>query len=585
MAFQLGRGSVVKMGNRLNPEQRVTDLSALAGQDFDVVVVGGGVTGAGIALDAAARGLRTAIIEAQDWAAGTSSASSGLVHGGLRYLYNLDIRLVAEMITERGLLLNTLAPHLVRPQTFLWPLHRRILERAGWGAGTSLYDTLGAICGGRCLPAQRQRSRAGTIARFPDVDPDALVGAIEFHEGFVDDARLVITLIRTALEYGARAVSRVQVTRINRSAGGPVTGLTARDLETGEQVQVRARGIINATGIWTEQTAALAQVASGLRVLAAKGIHLLVPRERIDAAVGIFYRTGTEALYLVPWQHRWVIGTTDTAWHEPLQYPVPTRTDIDNLLRRANLLLKQPLTRNDLCGSFAGLRPLLQPHRGSDVCTSRISRRHTVRTLAPGLVAVAGGKLTTYRRMAADAVDALLGRQRTAASPSVTAQTPLLGAQGLEAMTNQSQRIGGIYGWSRTMMAHLLECYGSELPDLLELVDDSATLAAPLGRAPHHLRVEVARACTAEGALHLEDILVRRIRLNREHRDRGLSAMDEVCAIAAPLLGWDAARIRREKASYQARVAAEQAAQAEPTDRAAVAIRRKAADAVPTVLG
>ncbi len=572
------------MGNHLNREQRQADLTALASEDFDVVVIGGGVTGAGVALDAAARGLRTAIIEAQDWASGTSSRSSGMVHGGLRYLYQLDMGLVDEMITERGLLGNTIAPHLVKPQPFLMPLRRRMVERALNGLSATVYDTLGAIRGGRSVPAQRQRSRQGTLAKFPGLRPDALVGALEFHEARVDDARLVITLVRTALEYGARAASRVQAVRISRAADGPVTAVAARDLETGEQFQIRTRGVINATGVWTEHTAALAEAPVGARMLASKGIHLMVPRDRIEGEVGIFWRDGQRTIYLIPWQYIWVIGTTDTAWHEPLRHPVPTSTDIDELLAEVNTVLAHPLHRDDLCGSFAGLRPLLLPHRGSDVRTAKLSRRHLVEQLAPGLVSISGGKLTTYRVMAADAVDALLGKQQTAKRPSVTAQTPLLGAQGLDAMANQAERIGGIYGWSMQMMRHLLGRYGSELTDLLEMVDDDPTLAAPLLSAPHYLRVEVVRACTTEGAQHLEDIMVQRVRLNYEHADRGLAAIDEICSIAAPLLGWDAARTDHEKANYRARVEAELAAQLEPTDQLAAAVRAQASDIVPTDL-
>ena len=572
------------MGKHLNREQRQADLTALGSEDFDVVVIGGGVTGAGVALDAAARGLRTAIIEAQDWASGTSSRSSGMVHGGLRYLYQLDMGLVDEMITERGLLGNTIAPHLVKPQPFLMPLRRRMVERAVNGLSATVYDTLGAIRGGHSVPAQRQRSRQGTLAKFPGLRPDALVGALEFHEACVDDARLVITLVRTALEYGARAASRVQAVRISRAADGPVTAVAARDLETGEQFKIRTRGVINATGVWTEHTAALAEAPVGARMLASKGIHLIVPRDRIEGEVGIFWRDGQRAIYVIPWQYIWVIGTTDTAWQEPLRHPVPTSTDIDELLAEVNTVLAHPLHRDDLCGSFAGLRPLLLPHRGSDVRTVKLSRRHLVEQLAPGLVSISGGKLTTYRVMAADAVDALLGKQQAAKRPSVTAQTPLLGAQGLDAMANQAERIGGIYGWSMQTMRHLLGRYGSELTDLLEMVDDDPTLAAPLLSAPHYLRVEVARACTTEGAQHLEDIMVQRVRLNYEHADRGLAAIDEICSIAAPLLGWDAARTEHEKANYRARVEAELAAQLEPTDESAAAVRAQASDIVPTDL-
>lgn len=574
----------VQMGNRLNPEQRQHDLSSLAEDVFEVVVIGGGVTGAGIALDAASRGFKTAILEAQDWAAGASSRSTRLVLGGLRYLYQFDVGLVREAIQERSLLVRTIAPHLVKPLPFVWPLRAHMLDRVQSLAGIALYDTLSRTVGRSVLPAPRQRSRGATISRVPALRSEGLIGAIEFHEARVDDARLVITLVRTAVEYGARAVSRAQVVRMTRAADAPMTGLVVRDLETGHEHQVRTNGVIIATGVWTEHTQSLAQTSSGLRVQASKGIHLVVPRDRIDSEVGIFARTRDSAISLVPMPDHWVIGTTDTAWHQPCTHPVPTSADIDRLLAEVNKLLARPLGRDDIHGTYAGLRPLLQRGR-MDQRTTKVSREHSVAQVAPGIVSVAGGKLTTYRLMAKDAVDFLLGPKLAAEHPSVTHTTPLLGAQGIEAMTNQSERIGGIYGWSRETMSHLLERYGSELPDLLEMVDDDPTLAAPLHAAPQYLRVEVARACVAEGAQHLEDILVQRVRLNSEHLDRGAAAVHEVGAIAAPLLDWDAARLETEKQNYLARVAAERAAETAPTDAAAAAARLQAREIVPSSLG
>ncbi|MGI5950591.1 MAG: FAD-dependent oxidoreductase, partial [Brooklawnia sp.] len=237
------------MGNRLNPVQRQQDLAALENEDFDVVVIGGGVTGAGAALDAASRGLKTAIIEAQDWASGASSRSTRLVRGGLRYLYNLDVKVVSDSIRERALLLNVIAPHLVRLQPFLWPLGRGLVNQVQARSGIAMFQMLNQTVGRRALPRHRHRSRASVIKRFPSISPDSLTGAIEFYDARVDDARLVITLVRTAQEYGARAVSRAQVVRITRAEDAPVTGLVARDLETGKEFQVRTRGIINATGV------------------------------------------------------------------------------------------------------------------------------------------------------------------------------------------------------------------------------------------------------------------------------------------------------------------------------------------------
>jgi len=573
------------MGNRLNPAQRQQHLNALANEDFDVVVIGGGVTGAGVALDAASRGLKTAVIEAQDWAAGASGRTSRLVVGGLRYLYLCDFGFVAESIRERGLLVSSIAPHLVKPQPFLWPMRESRAERAKATAAIGVFDLLTRTVGRGTLPPHRQLSREAALKLAPDLRLEGVNGAIEFHDARVDDARLVITLVRTAAEYGACAVSRAEVVRMTRAEDAPVTGVIVRDLETGNELQVRTRGVIIATGVWTQHTQALAQADSGLRVLASKGIHLVVPKERINAQTGIFLRTRESAIGIIPMLDHWIIGSTDSAWHQSLLHPVPTRAEVDKLLHQINPVLARPLAHGEICGCYAGLRPLLQHRFDNDSRTTRISREHGVAQVAPGIVCVAGGKLTTYRLMAVQAVDFLLRRAEAAKHPSVTDRTPLLGAQGIQAMTNQSERIGTIYGWDARTMQHLLERYGGELPELLEMVDADLTLAAPLQAAPEYLRVEVARACVAEGVLHLEDILAQRLRLNLDYLDRGAGAVDEVVAIAGPLLGWSAQRCTQEKQNYLARVSAERAAEQAATDESAVTRRRQAADIVTVGLG
>ena len=566
------------MSVNLSMSQRVEAVRALGEEEFDVLVIGGGVTGAGIALDAASRGLRTAVVEAQDWASGTSSRSSRLVHGGLRYLYNLDFKLVAEALTERGALLTRIAPHLVEAQPFLWPLKTRVIERAYSAVGVGTYDAL-AIAGAgfhKTVPIQKHLSKAGAMRRFPDMKPDALVGAIEFYDARVDDARLVITLIRTAVAYGAVAASRTKVTAIPRGGDGRVSGAVVTDLETGAEITVRAKRVINATGVWTEKTQKMAGGSGGLKVLASKGIHLVLPKDRIKATAGMFLRTEKSVLFIIPWQHYWVIGTTDTAWHEELQHPVPTSADIDYVLDHANAVLAEPLTRDDIIGTYAGLRPLLQPAVLDESKSTKVSREHTVTEVAPGMVAIAGGKLTTYRVMASDAVDFALGRAEAKRLPSVTKELPLLGAAGYEAMRNQSGRLGARYGFDGDRMQHLLSRYGAELPDLLADIDADSTLGKPLAAAPQFLRAEVHRACTVEGAMHLEDIFVARVRLNSEARDRGGAAVDEVADIAAAALGWDEERKDAEKANYRARIAAELAAEEQPTDALAAAARLQA---------
>ncbi len=570
----------------LNHEQREQALDALETDEFDVLVIGGGVTGAGAAFDAATRGLKTAIVEAQDWASGTSSRSSRLVHGGLRYLYNLDFALVAEALRERGRLLTTLAPHLVKAQPFLWPLKTPVIERAYSAVGVGLYDVLALAGSGgkKTVPTQKHLSKAGAQHLFPDVRSDALIGAIEFYDARVDDARLVINLVRSAVRFGATAASRTAVVKIQQQPDGRVTGATLRDAETGRTLEVKAKSIIMATGVWTETTESMAKTRAGLKVLASKGIHIVVPRERIKAQTGMFLRTEKSVLFIIPWMHYWVIGTTDTAWHEQLEHPVPTSADIDYVLEHANAVLASDLTRDDIIGTYAGLRPLLQPVGSDEAKSAKVSREHTTMEVTPGLVAIAGGKLTTYRVMAEDAVDVALGKQAAAERPSVTKDTPLLGADGYQAVVNRRGEIAARYGWTQERVESLSDRYGSEIDAVLALVDADPELGKPLQSCDWYIGAEVAFACRYEGALHLEDIFIQRVRLNSTTPDRGIAAIEETAAIAAPILGWDEEKAAHEKDNYRHRAEAELAAQAAGTDQAASEIRMGAADVVDTTL-
>lgn len=572
------------LSTALTATSRLAALEAMSDNEgLDLLVIGGGVVGAGAALDAATRGLRTGIVEAQDWSQGTSSRSSKLVHGGLRYLYQLDFKLVAEALKERGALLQTIAPHLVQAQPFLWPLKTPVIERAYSALGVGLYDAL-AIAGARgiSVPLQKHYTRKGAKNLFPGIKGDSLVGAIRFYDARVDDSRLVIDLVRTATGHGALAASRTQAIGFLKDPVGRVVGARLRDLETGRDYQVKARHVINATGVWTEQTQSLAETGQGLKVLASKGVHIVVPRERIDGKTGIFVRTEKSVLFIIPWERYWVIGTTDTPWHEDAQHPVATRRDIDYVLEHANQVLENPLTRDDIIGTYAGLRPLLQPGtKGDDAKSTKISREHTVTEAAPGLVVIAGGKLTTYRVMAKDAVDMAIGLDKAHAMPSITETVPLVGAEGYQAATRQRARIARRYGWTADRVKHLLERYGSEIGTLLEMIDGDPALGQPLVHAAAYLRAEVAFAVTHEGALHLEDILMHRVRLDFETRDRGISALDDIAEVAAPLLGWDAERTDSEKATYRRRAAAVIEAEQQGTDEAAEAVRQQAQDVVP----
>ena len=563
---------------RLTREQRAAALEEMNREEgLDILVVGGGITGAGIALDAASRGLRTGVVEMGDWASGTSSWSSKLVHGGLRYLYQLDLPLVREALSERGRLLETIAPHLVKAQPFLWPLTHHY-ERSYSAVGVGVYDAL-ALAGARghrTVPIQKHLGRKGARALAPALDPSTLIGAIRFYDARVDDARLVIDLIRTAVGLGALAVSRARVTGFLKDARGTVTGAAVTDLETGATHEIRAARTINATGVWTEDTQNLATDAGGLKVLASKGVHIVVPKAAIDAETGIFLRTEKSVLFIIPWPRYWVIGTTDTPWTEDVAKPVATAADIDYILQHANEVLSRPLSRDDIIGVYAGLRPLLQPRLkpGADnrlAASTKVSREHTVTRVAPGLTAIAGGKLTTYRVMAADAVDHALGEALARAHPSATARLPLVGAAGYRALAARAGAIARERGWTLARVTHLLDRYGDELPALLDSIDDDPSLGRPLGEAPAFLRAEVAWAVTHEGAAHLDDVLLRRVRLDIEHRDRGLGAAAEVLAVMAPLLGWSAAEVETERAAYAERVAQIAAAEEDTSDAEAAA--------------
>ena len=552
--------------------------SAGGGEPVDVLVIGGGVTGAGVALDAVTRGLTTVVVEAEDWGSGTSQWSTKLVHGGLRYLQMLDFKLVHEALTERGLLLKTLAPHLVRPMPFLIPLEHRLWQRAYYGAGVTAYDVLANIMPGRrALPIHQHRTRSGLQREFPALRHRTAIGAVKYWDATVDDARLVSSLVRTAHSYGAHAAARTRVTQILKDDEGRVIGARLLDTESGEELECRARHVISATGVWTEDASEMAGTEGGLRVLASKGIHLVVPRERIEGSSGLFLQTERSVLFFIPWSRYWIIGTTDTPWDLERREPLATSTDIDYLLEQANAVLTTRLTRADVVGWYAGLRPLLQPGTREGTDSAKVSREHTVASPAPGLTVVGGGKLTTYRVMAKDAVDFALGEDADALD-SITDQIPLVGAVGEAVMRRRLPGLRRRFGWDEALTEHLLHRYGSLIEELLALVEEDPSLARPLEHAPAYLRAEVAYACISEGALHLEDLMMRRTRLVYEMPDQGRAAVPEVAAIAEQWLGWGDDRLAEEIETYTAWSRGVGAAAEEGSDDAALAAFRAEQD-------
>ncbi|MCW2796091.1 glycerol-3-phosphate dehydrogenase/oxidase [Nocardioides sp.] len=569
----------------LGPDARDTAISAMAGLgsegELDVLVVGGGVVGTGTALDAVTRGLSTGLLEQRDLASGTSSRSSKLIHGGLRYLEMLDFGLVREALQERGLLLTRLAPHLVKPVPFLYPLTHLGWERPYVGAGLALYDAMAML--GKYdmgLPRHRHLFRRQVARIAPDFKADKIAGAIQYYDCQVDDARLVLTIARTAAAHGAHVATRVKVTGFLRE-GERVVGVRAFDLENLREFEVRARVVVNAAGVWTDEIQEMVGGRGALHVQASKGIHLVVPRDRIRSEAGFIARTETSVLFIIPWGRHWIIGTTDTDWNLDKAHPAASRADIDYILDHVNKILREPLDHEDVEGVYAGLRPLLS---GESEPTSKISREHTVVTPVPGLVMIAGGKLTTYRVMAKDAVDAAAHSLKSTVNltirDSITDRVPLLGADGYETRANQRVMLARRSGLHVARIDHLLNRYGSLVDDLLALIDARRVLALPLAGAEDYLAAEIVYAVTHEGARHLDDVLTRRTRISIETFDRGVGAAAPAAALMATELGWDDARRADEVDHYLRRVEAERQSQLKLTDQEADEARVKVSDIV-----
>ena len=548
-------------GSRLGPGDRASALAELGEATFDLLVVGGGVTGAGIALDAATRGLSVALVDRADFSSGTSSRSSKLIHGGLRYLEQRNFQLVREALHERRLLLADIAPHLVKPVPFLLPV-RNPWERSYYGAGLALYDGLGGWS--REMPRHRHLGRRAVGEAAPALRDGEFVGAIRYFDAQTDDARFVLAVLRTALAYGARAVSRAAVTGFLGSAR--VEGVRFQDVETGTELEVRAGATILAAGVWSHRLEVLAQVPDPIAVRASKGVHLLVPRDRLDLRDALILRAGHSVLLVIPWGTHWLIGTTDTPWELGTEEPTPLLEDLDYLLGHLNRALRRPLRRSDVTGMFAGLRPLIDPGAGD---TAAVSREHVVRVARPGLVTVAGGKYTTYRVMAAAAVDAAAGELGLEVDASRTEAVPLIGAESLEAARAELTGLGLPKGTSERLLAR----YGSIAPEVGRPILHDSELGSTLPGAEPCIAAEALYAVTHEGARSLEDVLARRTRISFEAADGGRAAAPVVARFVAGPLGWSPGRTREEVGSFNRRIDAERA----------VLQARGVADDVPSV--
>jgi glycerol-3-phosphate dehydrogenase len=524
-------------------EARTEALATLADERWDLVVVGGGIVGSGVLLDAASRGLRAALVEQDDLAVGTSSRSSRLIHGGVRYLEDMRLQLVREALAERSRLL-TLAPHLVRLERFLFPVYGwPIVHRAMYSAGLTLYDLLGAARDG----GRAHHLGAGAVAELiPPIVRRGLRGGVTYSDGVEDDARYSIAVALTARQRGATVVTRARASEILTDDHGRVSGLTVEDRLGGHRLTVRADHVIDATGVWLGHPEARLG-GSTMKLVPSRGSHLVFERSRIPIHTGMTLKIPGRVLFLIPHPGVWIVGTTDEPDDGPPERPAPTGHEVEHILETVNSVLGLDLRREDALGAFAGLRPLVGVPGGD---TARISREHTIHREASGLVRVSGGKYTTYRLMARDAVDVVLdGRQSM--PPSATATLPLLGAAPRPELDRLASDLAATDGLAADQAAALVDRHGSRAREIVAL-GRTLDLLRPLDPDLPHLEAEVAWAVREELALGLDDLLSRRFRLSMARRDRGASLAPRVAAIMGAELGWDADRQADEVAAFLA---------------------------------
>jgi len=555
----------------MGPSDRVESLLQMEAEPLDVLVIGGGVVGAGAALDAATRGLTVGLLEKRDWASGTSSRSSRLAHGGLRYLEHLEFGLVREALAERGRLLDSIAPHLVKPLPFLLPLTRRGWERPYIGAGVALYDTLSRISRkGTALNGHQHLSRKSVARLAPGLDPEKYVGAIGYHDAQIDDARHTLALVRTAASRGALVASGIEVVGLLRepaegvdgsdgsdgAAGGRVVGVRAVDRETGRELTVRASTVLAATGVWSEQIASWLGRPAPAPVQPSLGVHLVVDGAAVELYAALIARTAASVLFVLPWGKQWLIGTTDTPSDVDRDEPQASAADVEYLLGEANKWLLRPLTRADVVGVYAGLRPLVVGDTQEESAeTTKLSREHVVARPAPGLVTIAGGKYTTYRVMAVDAIDAVVDELASPlgpVGPSRTEHVPLAGALGFAEAWNGREALAASSGLSLEAVEHLLRRHGVLTREVLAMIAERPELGVPIHPDAEYLVAEIVHAATHEGARHLEDVLVRRTRLALETRDGARSVALAAAEWIAPVLGWTPADVADEVDRFEA---------------------------------
>lgn len=522
-------------------------LDRLATTPYDVVVVGGGITGAGVALDAASRGLRVALVEKEDLASGTSSRSSKLVHGGVRYLQSREFKLVYEALTERQRLLHN-APHLVRPLDFMIPVWGKRAYAKAVNAGLWLYDLTGGFRIGKlhkAIPAEE------VLAEMPTLKGDGLVKGFFYPDAQTDDARLSMTVARTASLYGADVASHVAAVGVAKDGAGAVTGLHVSDrLGDAEPLTIRTQAIVNAAGVWADDLRSMEEGAAVESLRPAKGIHLAMPLHLFGnrRAVILPVPKDRRSIFILPWGRVAWVGTTDTDYDGPLDDPQATPDDIAYVLRALNTWLQRPVGPADIISTWAGLRPLVAGTTSER--TADLSRNHAIIHGAPGMVTVTGGKLTTYRLMAQDTIDELIVKRGLTAGRSLTKDLPLDGAVGFD----PDRVCPAGTGIDAQVWESLLHRHGALADAVAEIARTDPELGRRLVPDLPYIRAEVLHAVRAELALTVADVLERRIRLSLEDRSRGLDALDDVVELMGDELAWDNPRRQGEKVAYTARV-------------------------------
>jgi len=538
-------------------KDRAAALRTLASETFDLLIIGGGVTGAGIARDASLRGLKVALVEKTDFAAGTSSKSSKLVHGGFRYLEHAQFRLVFEGTNERALLMKV-APHLVRPLEFLLPVYKH--DKPGLfvlDVGLWIYDGLSKFSS----PKLHRTVRAPRVGKIePGLKRDQLDGALLYYDCATDDARITLENIIDARALGATIVNYARAVKLLRD-GDRIAGAEVKPTDSSDDaatVAIRAKVTINATGPWTDDVRRLAGENGILH--ASKGVHLVVDSKRLAPRHAVVMKQKKRIVFCIPWgQDRTVIGTTDTFWDRPPEEVYTDADDVAYLLDLANNYFPEAkLVAEDVLATWAGVRPLIKPD--SDVATaSDVSREHHILE-RPGLVTIAGGKLTTYRRMAAEVVDAA-GKQLGALPPCGTETRPLPGAAepifsaGYAGVTQLSDRLAAEAVVDAAVAKHLANIYGARAPSVVARVKAEPALGERLDPELAYVMAQVDVAVDEEQALTVEDVLGRRLQLLLRARDQGLGCTERVARRMATRLGWDELRTRREVERYRAVVA------------------------------